>query len=148
MISKETRRVGKVASFKRQRAAKGEAAGHLVIKRASTGSLSKLKIHSVIVTDADRDHVRDDTKWKIVLHTKEQHDRAIEWINGEIKATRLAGRVSSSLLKAVQEKTGLTSPTEILTAALTKIALEDDFGAKLLSKAGSLPADLKLAVED
>lgn len=81
------------------------------------------------------------------LRTEDEAKLAGRWLSGEKKEERISGRVSPSLLEAVRKKTGLTSDTDIITAALTRLALDDDFGANLLAKTGTLPEDLELAIE-
>ena len=56
----------------------------------------------------------------------------------------IGARVPRSLLDAAKAKTGLTSTTEVVEYALAKLALEDDFGAKLLALEGTVPKDLDL----
>lgn len=60
------------------------------------------------------------------------------------KTERIGGRVSQKLLSAAKAKSGLTSQTELLEYALSKVALEDDYGAILLSMKGSVPDDVEL----
>lgn len=81
------------------------------------------------------------------LRTETEAKQAGLWLSGEKKEERISGRVSPSLLEAVRKKTGLTSDTDIITAALTRLALDDDFGTSLLAKSGTLPEDLELAIE-
>jgi len=60
------------------------------------------------------------------------------------KAERIGGRVPSRLLSAAKEKTGITSQTELIEYALSKVALEDDYGPRLLSRKGRVPDDVEL----
>ncbi len=53
-------------------------------------------------------------------------------------------RIPQPLIDAAREKTGLTSTTDIVEYALAKVALEDDFGAKLVARKGRIPKDLDL----
>ena len=57
---------------------------------------------------------------------------------------RVGGVVSRKLLSAAIEKSGIESETELLEYALSKVALEDDYGTKLLALKGSIPADADL----
>ena len=57
---------------------------------------------------------------------------------------RIGGRVQRDLVAAAKEKSGITSDTELLEYALAKVALEDDFGAKLICRKGRNPKDLDL----
>jgi hypothetical protein len=38
----------------------------------------------------------------------------------------------------------VSSDTELLVLALSRLALEDDFGKRLVSRKGSIPADIDL----
>lgn len=60
------------------------------------------------------------------------------------KSERIGGRVPGKLLSAAMEKSGIHSQTELLEYALSKVALEDDYGQKLLALKGSIPADIDL----
>lgn len=65
---------------------------------------------------------------------------------GTAKNTRLSGRVSSELIEAAKKRAHVTSDTELLELALSRLALEDDFGARLVGRKGSISADLDLEV--
>ena len=56
----------------------------------------------------------------------------------------LGARVPRSLVEMAKVKAGVTSTTELVEYALAKVALEDDFGAKLVARKGSVPADIDL----
>lgn len=56
----------------------------------------------------------------------------------------LGARVPRSLVQSAKARAGVTSTTELLNYALARVALEDDFGAKLAALRGSIPADLDL----
>jgi hypothetical protein len=43
-----------------------------------------------------------------------------------------------------QERSGITSDTELLEYALAKVAIEDDFGAKLVRRKGRIAKDIDL----
>lgn len=60
------------------------------------------------------------------------------------KAGRISGRVTAALLRAAKEKSGITSDTELLEYALSKVALEDDYGARLLARRGAVADDVEL----
>lgn len=64
-------------------------------------------------------------------------------LGGE-KSERLSGRVTRELLSAAKAKSGIVSQTALLEYALSKVALEDDFGPKLLALKGSVPDDVEL----
>ncbi|MBY0336404.1 MAG: hypothetical protein K2X11_07310 [Acetobacteraceae bacterium] len=57
------------------------------------------------------------------------------------KDRHLGGRVSSALVERAKQASGITSDTELLTYALTVVALEDDFAQRLLALEGSVPKD-------
>jgi hypothetical protein len=59
------------------------------------------------------------------------------------KSERIGGRVSPKLLSAAMEKSGLHSQAELLEYALAKVALEDDYGEKLLAMKGSVADDVE-----
>ena len=63
---------------------------------------------------------------------------------GSIKDARLSGRVSARLLEAAKRRAQVTSNSELIEIALARVALEDDFGPRLIRRKGSLPADLDL----
>ncbi|HEY3719295.1 MAG TPA: hypothetical protein VGL41_04060 [Roseiarcus sp.] len=63
---------------------------------------------------------------------------------GPGKDARLSGRVSATLLEAAKRRAHVTSDTELIELALSRMALEDDFGSRLLRRSGSVPADLDL----
>ena len=63
---------------------------------------------------------------------------------GRPKNTVIRARVSSSLVKAAKERAGVTSDTELLEIALSRLALEDDFGVQLLKCKGSIDPDVDL----
>jgi len=57
---------------------------------------------------------------------------------------RIGGRVRRGLMAAAKEKSGIASDTELLEYALAKVALEDDFGAKLVRRKGRIAKDIDL----
>jgi len=63
---------------------------------------------------------------------------------GSTKNTRLSGRVSSELIDAAKKRAHVTSDTELLELALSRLALEDDFGTRLVRRKGSIAADIDL----
>lgn len=60
--------------------------------------------------------------------------------------SRLGVRIHRRLIIRTKEWSGITSTTDLIEYALAKVALEDDFGAKLLSRKGSIPVDVKLGI--
>jgi hypothetical protein len=62
------------------------------------------------------------------------------------KDKSIGGRVPSALVEAAKARSGLQSDSELLLYALSKVALEDDFGPRLLGLKGSVPKDVSLDV--
>jgi hypothetical protein len=58
--------------------------------------------------------------------------------------SRIAGRIRQQLLKAAKARSGIESDTELLEYAIARVALEDDFGRKLIAREGRVPQDLDL----
>jgi hypothetical protein len=58
----------------------------------------------------------------------------------------ISGRVPSALVEAAKGRSGIRSDSELLVYALSRVALEDDFGPTLLSMKGSVPKDVALDV--
>lgn len=63
---------------------------------------------------------------------------------GSEKTERVSARVSRRLLAEAKAKSGIHSDTELVEYALSKVALEDDFGARLLELKGSIPSGIDL----
>lgn len=63
---------------------------------------------------------------------------------GDDKDARISGRVRRSLVEAAKAATGIQSDTELVEYALAKVALEDNFGMKLLRRTGTVPEDVDL----
>jgi len=57
---------------------------------------------------------------------------------------RIGARVGRDLVAAAKEKSGIVSDTELLEYALAKVALEDDFGARLVRRKGRVARDVDL----
>jgi|SRR5271165_579126 len=62
------------------------------------------------------------------------------------KDRTIAGRVASTLVAAAKARSGIQSDSELLLYALSKVAVEDDFGHRLLALKGSVPKDVALDV--
>lgn len=60
----------------------------------------------------------------------------------DVKSRPLGGRLYEGLLDAAKRASGIESTTELLTYALAKVAVEDDFGPKLVARAGRVPKGL------
>ena len=56
----------------------------------------------------------------------------------------IGARIPPSLLEAAKQSSGLSSTTEVVEYALSKLALEDEFGAVLLARRGRANRDLDL----
>src|SRR3954454_20532028 len=63
---------------------------------------------------------------------------------GTAKNARLSGRVPTRLLEAAKRSAHVGSDTELLELALSRLALEDEFGARLVHRKCSIPADIDL----
>jgi len=61
---------------------------------------------------------------------------------GGAKSARVAGRVPAELVAAAKKSAGLSSDTDLIEVALAKLAMEDDFGVKLMRDKGALPRDI------
>jgi hypothetical protein len=62
------------------------------------------------------------------------------------KDKTIGGRVPAALVEAAKARSGIQSDSELLLYALSKVALEDDFGTRLLALKGSVPKDVVLDV--
>lgn len=56
----------------------------------------------------------------------------------------IGARVSRQLVAGAKKRSGISSTTDLVEYALAKVALEDDFGAKLVARKGMIAADIKL----
>lgn len=61
---------------------------------------------------------------------------------GGARSARVAGRVPVELVAAAKESAGLSSDTDLIEVALARLAMEDDFGAKLVRDKGTLPREI------
>jgi hypothetical protein len=62
----------------------------------------------------------------------------------EGQTSRIQARITRTLLAAAKARSGIASDTELLEYALARVAIEDDFGARLLELEGSVPPDIDL----
>jgi hypothetical protein len=67
-----------------------------------------------------------------------------EGLVGGGKDARIGGRVRRRLIDAAKANAGISSDSELVGYALARLALEEDFGAKLAALKGSLPPDFNL----
>ena len=95
--------------------------------------------HTASATETDEGVAR--TRNRLVL----EQARAVGLL-GAAKNTRLSGRVPSELIEAAKRRAHVTSDTELLELALSRLALEDDFGTRLLARKGRITADLDLGI--
>jgi hypothetical protein len=87
----------------------------------------------------------EDSKALAALRNRATLDSArAAGILGEAKDARVAGRVSSVLVAAAKKRAGLSSDTDVIEIALARLALEDDFGARLVRNKGSVSGELDI----
>jgi hypothetical protein len=55
------------------------------------------------------------------------------------KDRQLGGRFSGALIDEAKRVSGISENTDLLTYALVRVALEDDFGERLLARKGRIP---------
>jgi len=55
------------------------------------------------------------------------------------KDQNIGFRAPAALVEAAKRSTGITENTELLTFALAVLAVEDDFGERLLARKGQVP---------
>lgn len=53
----------------------------------------------------------------------------------------LGARVPRRLVERAKQRSGIASTTDLVEYALAKVALEDDFGRKLVARKGSIPSN-------
>jgi hypothetical protein len=80
----------------------------------------------------------------VVLRRKAVSEAAQQAGLLEGQTSRVQARITQSLLTAAKERSGIASDTELLEYALAKVAIEDDFGAKLVGRKGRVPQDIDL----
>lgn len=93
------------------------------------------------MTDRAQSDPKDTTRHQAIL----DQARAAGLL-GKAKNARIAGRVPAKLVAAAKKRSGLKSDTEVIEVALATLALEDDFGTKLVRRKGSVPKDLDLGL--
>jgi hypothetical protein len=65
--------------------------------------------------------------------------------NGKTGVKNPASTVESSkALAAAKKRAGLSSDTDVIEIALERLALEDDFGARLVRNKGTVPRELDI----
>ena len=60
--------------------------------------------------------------------------------------SHVGARVPHHLVEEAKARTGIASTTDLVEYALAKVALEDDFGSKLVARKGSIASDLDLGL--
>lgn len=60
------------------------------------------------------------------------------------KNGRIAGRVSSALVKQAKKRTGIQADTDLIAFALANVALEDNFAEAFRKSRGKVDPSLKL----
>ena len=60
------------------------------------------------------------------------------------KTHMLSARLNEALVVAAKERTGITSDTQLVETALAMLAVDDDFGAWLITQGGRLSADFEI----
>jgi hypothetical protein len=74
---------------------------------------------------------------------RERHAAALETAEREgllgLRDRSIGGRIPSKLLDRALQLSGATSTTELLVHALAEVALEDDFGKRLVARKGRVP---------
>lgn len=63
---------------------------------------------------------------------------------GGARRARVAGRVPAELVAAAKKSAGLSSDTDLIEVALARLALEDDFGARLVLNKGALSRETEI----
>jgi hypothetical protein len=62
------------------------------------------------------------------------------------RSQKLSTRVDPGLIEAARRRTGLSSDSDLINAALAVIAAGDDYGEWLVRQSGRLPEDFELAL--
>jgi chorismate-pyruvate lyase len=60
----------------------------------------------------------------------------------DVKTRPLGGRLHEGLLEEAKRVSGIESTTELLTYALARVAIEDDFGPRLVARKGRVARGL------
>lgn len=82
--------------------------------------------------------VQPNVRRRAVLETA----RKLGLLGGENR--RIGGRVCRDLVAAAKINSGITSDTELIEYALAEVALEDDFGTRLIRRKGRVVKDVDL----
>jgi hypothetical protein len=88
---------------------------------------------------------RIDTTDTIDTRRARLFDQAVaEGLIGGANDARISGRVPGRLIEAAKKRAQISSDTELIEYALMTVALEDDFGMRLVRRKGSVPKDMDL----
>ena len=87
---------------------------------------------------------RDLSKISLSRHERVLQEARAAGMLGVARDARISGRVPARLIDAAKKRAGVTSDTELLELALSLLAMEDDYGEKLLRRKGTIPADVEL----
>ncbi|WP_231848646.1 hypothetical protein [Sphingobium sp. SYK-6] len=83
-------------------------------------------------------------------HLSQRHEAVVAAAKaaGLLSGTNSAvgARVPRELIDRAKMRSGIASTTDLVEYALAKVALEDDFGARLVGRKGSIPADIALGI--
>ena len=58
----------------------------------------------------------------------------------------VGARVPHELLERAKQRSGISSTTDLVEYALAKVAIEDDFGPRLVARKGTMPPDVTFDV--
>lgn len=96
-----------------------------------------MTMHIIDLTDKDEELIR--------LRTRRVLDEARDaGLLGPRKDARISGRISTTLLNAAGRSTLLSSDTELIALALSRLVLEDDFGRRFVRRKGRVSRKLDL----
>src|SRR5262249_34139136 len=98
----------------------------------SLSNLSNVVAMQKPVSDISGTPVRPSLRRRTVIDTA----RELGLLGGQ--NGRIGGRVRRQRVAAAKKKSGIASDTELLEYALAKVALEDDFGTKLVRRKGRI----------
>lgn len=63
-----------------------------------------------------------------------------------VRDRTIGGRVPTPLVEMAKARSGIQADSELLLYALSKVAVEDDFGRKLVARKGRVPRNVQLDV--
>ena len=110
------------------------------IQKTARSQHRKGRQRKFALTGSSRDLYPAGLKWNCIMVLRTA--KAAGYFSGA-KSERVGGRVSHRLVAEAKAKSGIQSQTELLEYALSKVALEDDFGKKLVARKGTIPEDVE-----